>query len=81
MDCFVVVEGDRTVARRLVTDVVSDLREHRFDGDRYEFEHYVETVESANRAGDTLREIFDQGITLYEATGLQEVRRTVMTDE
>lgn len=81
IDCFVVVEGDRTAARRLVSDVVSELRDHRFDGDRFEFEQYVESVESAMRAGGKLREIFDEGITIYEAEGLQDVRTKVMASE
>lgn len=81
IDCFVVVEGDRTAARRLVTDVVSELRDQRFNGDRFEFEQYVESVESAIRAGRKLREIFDEGITIYEEEGLQDIRREVMTDE
>lgn len=81
IDCFVVVEGDRTAARRLVMDVVSELRDQRFDGDRFEFEQYVESVESAIRAGNKLREIFDEGITIYEAEGLQDVRTEVMANE
>ena len=81
IDCFVVVEGDRTTARRLVTDVVSELRDKRFDGDRFAFEQYVESVESAIRAGGKLREMFDEGITIYEAEGLQDIRKKVMVDE
>lgn len=81
IDCFVVVDGDRTAARRLVTDVVSELRNRRFDGDRFEFEQYVESIESAIRAGRKLREIFEKGITIYEAEGLQDVRTEVMADE
>lgn len=81
VDVFVVVDGDRTVARRRVADVASDLRSRRFDGDRYEFEQYVESIDSATRASDKLRELFDDGITIYENDGLQRLRRAVMTDE
>ena len=81
IDCFVVVEGDRTAARRLVTDSVSELRDQRFDGDRFEFEQYVESVESANRRGEKLKDIFEEGITFYEAEGLQDVRKKAMTYE
>ena len=81
VDCLVVVEGDRTAARRLVADVVSELRDQRFDGDRFEFEQYVESVQSAIRAGGKLGEIFEEGVTLYEAEGLQRVRMAVMADE
>lgn len=81
IDCLVVVEGDRTAARRLVSGVAGELRDQRFDGDRFEFEQYVESVESAMRAGGKLREIFDEGITIYEAAGLQDVRTKVMASE
>lgn len=81
IDCFVLVEGDRTSARRLVAGVVSDLREERFDGDRFEFEQYVESIESATRRGKSLGEIFKEGLTLYETDGLQRVRRQVIADE
>ena len=75
------VEGDRTSARRVVTDVVADLEAQRFDGDRFEFEPYVESTDSAQRAGSKLREIFLEGITVYESEKLQSVRKEVITDE
>lgn len=81
IDCFVVVEGDRTAARRLIADVVGELRDQRFDGNRFEFEQYVESVESAIRAGQKLQGIFGEGITLHESKGLQDVRKQVMADE
>lgn len=61
IDLFVVVDGDRTSARRLVTGIVAELSEQRFDGDRFDVEPYVESAESAQRAGAKLREIFDEG--------------------
>lgn len=81
VDVFVVVEGDRTVARRIVADVTSELRERQFDGDRYEFEQYVESVESAARAREKLDDIFDDGITVYGTERFHELERTVITDE
>nr|WP_254282506.1 nucleotidyltransferase domain-containing protein [Haloarcula salina] len=81
IDLFVVLDGDRTSARRLVTDVVGDLSEERFDGDRFEFEPYVESVDSATRAGSKLREIFEEGITVVGSERLQSIRKAVFTDE
>ena len=81
IDLFVVVEGDRTTARRLVTDVVGDLRERRFSGDRFDFEPYVESTQSAQRAGSKLQEIFDEGITVYGDERLQSIRKVVFADE
>ena len=81
IDLFVVVDGDRTTARRIVTDVVSDLSDRRFDGDRFDFEPYVESEESAHRAGSKLREIFQDGITVYGDDRMQSVRTAVFADE
>ncbi|SER36386.1 nucleotidyltransferase domain-containing protein [Natrinema salaciae] len=81
IDLFVVVDGDRTSARRIVTDVVAELREQRFDGDRFDFEPYVESAESAQRAGSKLREIFAEGITVDGDDQLQSLRKEVFADE
>ena len=81
IDLFVVVDGDRTSARRCATDVVSELRDRRFDGDRFDFEPYVESTESARRAGAKLREIFEEGITVYGTEQLQSIRKGVFADE
>ncbi|WP_049971804.1 nucleotidyltransferase domain-containing protein [Haladaptatus cibarius] len=81
IDLFVVVDGDRTSARRHVTDVVSDLSERRFGGDRFDFEPYVESTESARRAGEKLRDIFEEGITVYGTEQLQSIRKGVFADE
>jgi predicted nucleotidyltransferase len=81
IDLFVVVKGDRTTARRQVADIVSDLREERFDGDRFDVEQYVESVNSARRVGDDLRTIFAEGICVYGTDELQSLRKTVFSDE
>jgi len=64
-----------------VTDVVADLQDQRFNGDRFEFEPYVESADSALRAGSKLREIFLEGITVYEDEKLQSIRKTVIANE
>lgn len=81
IDLLVVVDGDRTTARRIVTDVVADLSEKRFDGDRYDFEPYVESLESVPRVGSQLQTIFEEGITVYGTDRLQAVRKDVFGDE
>lgn len=81
VDCFVVVDGDRTAARRRVTDIVADLQSERFDGDRFVFEPYVESAESASRAGSKLRETFAEGITVYGSDRLDSLRKEVVADE
>jgi len=81
IDLFVVVDGDRTTARRLVTGVVESLDDRRFDGERFAFEPYVESDESASRAGSKLQEIFEEGITVYGGERLQSIRSAVFADE
>lgn len=81
IDIFVLVDGDRTVARRVVSSIAADLGEERFDGDRYTFEPFVESVESTQRAGEKLREIFREGVTVYGGDKFQQVRKEVIGDE
>ena len=81
IDLLVIVDGDGTRARRLASKLGSDLEDRAFDGDRYEFEVLVETVESAASHGEKLREIFDEGIVLDRTDRLSEVRTTVYADE
>jgi predicted nucleotidyltransferase len=80
IDLLVIVDGDGTHARRLASKLGSDLEDRTFDGDRYQFEVLVETVESAASHGAKLRGIFDEGIVLSRTEGLSEVRATVYAD-
>ncbi len=75
------VDGDRATARQAVAAVVVDLQNHRFDGDRFVFEPYVKSTNSAQRAGSKLREIFLEGITVYEDEKLHSVRKEALSDE
>ena len=53
----------------------------RLDGDRFAVEPYVESAESALRAGAKLREIFDEGVTLYGDDRLRSIRTAMVADE
>lgn len=81
VDVFVLVDGDRTAARRIVADVADELGEERFDGDRYAFEPFVESIESAGRAGDKLQDVFAEGVTVYGGEEFQRVRMEVQRGE
>ena len=81
IDVFVLVDGDRTVARRTVSDIATELGEKQFEGDRYTFEPFVESVESTQRAGEKLQEIFREGITVYGDDEFQQIRTEVMSGE
>lgn len=80
VDLLVVVEDDKTQARRTVQSIVSELEETKFDGNRYTFEVLVESGESARHIGDRLRQQFDDGITLVGSDELTSIRREVYAD-
>jgi len=64
IDLLVIVDEDRTAARRTVQSVVSDLEDQRFEGNRYTYQPLVESTDSVQRIGDQLRPQFDDGVTL-----------------
>lgn len=80
IDLLIIVEGDRTSARRTVQSIVRELEQTRFDGDRYTFQPLVESVESVRRIGDRLTQQFDHGITLVGTTQLTTLRKEVYAD-
>lgn len=81
IDLLVIVDGGGTRARRLASKLARDLEERAFNGDRYQFEVLVETVESAASHDEKLREIFDEGIVLDRTETLAEVRAAVYEDD
>ncbi len=80
IDLLIIVEEDKTPARRAVQSIVRELQEIKFNGNRYTFQPLVESVESARRIGERLREQFDGGITLVGSDQLTEIRKEVYTD-
>lgn len=77
LDLFVVVEGSKTHGRQALNKLAADLQQRTFDGQRYQYQVLVETIESATRVGDRLREIFDEGITLVESEPLHALWQEV----
>ena len=77
IDLLIIVKNNRTSARRTVQTIVHELQETKFDGHRYTFQPLVESVESAQRIGERLREQFDDGITLVGSDRLTELRKEV----
>jgi len=80
IDLLVVVEDEKTPARRAVQSIVSELQETKFDGNRYTFEVLVESMESAKRIGERLQQQFDEGLTLAGSRELSEIRMEVYAD-
>ncbi|MFC6905869.1 nucleotidyltransferase domain-containing protein [Halalkalicoccus tibetensis] len=77
IDLLVVLDGDTNHGRRLVSRIERDLGEESFDGDRYEFDVRVETLESSLSVTDALRSVFDDGIVIERTETLGNLRRTV----
>lgn len=79
IDVFVLVDEDEEVvtARRAVSDVIRDLEDEPINGDRYQFEVFVESPESARKRGEDLRSILQEGIPLVESETLQRVMRDI----
>ncbi|MEF8827187.1 MAG: nucleotidyltransferase domain-containing protein [Halapricum sp.] len=77
IDVQVIVDSEPVNARRQLQDIRQQIEDQRFDGERYEIQLFVESVDSAKNYGDKLREIFSEGITLYESDELDTVREAV----
>jgi len=77
IDLFVLVEENPTHARREFQRIVQELENRKFDGDRYEYEVLVESVDGARDYADRLLPIFSEGLTLYETDTLQRVKEGV----
>lgn len=77
IDLLVVVDDDRSAARRTVQSIVSDLEATTFEGDRYTYEALVESTDSAERIGERLQRQFEEGLTLVGSNALSAVRREV----
>lgn len=81
VDLLVIVEGSKTHGRRIANAVAREVEAERFEGDRYEFEVLVESVESAERVGEKLSEIFDEGLILRGSDALRSVSAAVYGEE
>ena len=81
IDLLVIVDEDRTEARRTVQSVVSELEDQQFEGNRYTYQPLVESTDSVQRIGDRLRPQFDDAITLAGFDQLSELRIEVYADE
>lgn len=79
IDVFVLVDTDDELvtARRIVSTVKRELEGRTFEGQRYEFEPFVESPKSALRRGDDLRTIFREGVPLYTTETFDRVKQDV----
>lgn len=78
IDIFVLVREDPLQSRRKVQEMRQEIEKERFEGDRYEFQVMVESLESAEGYGEKLKEIFLEGITLEGTEEFRKLRRGVL---
>ena len=74
-----VLAGDRADQHR-ANELAKALGQKQFDGDRYEFQILVETLESARSHGDRLEDAFADAITLEDSDTLHDLKHEVMSD-
>lgn len=77
IDVQVIVEANLVDSRRELQDSRQSIEDRTFDGQRYEIQLLVESVESAESYGEKLQEIFSEGIVLYSTDKLDQVREAV----
>ncbi|WP_435157972.1 nucleotidyltransferase domain-containing protein [Haladaptatus sp. DFWS20] len=78
IDLFVLADDDELVAtRRTISKIKSDLEAQVIDGQRYEFETFVESPASARRRGADLRPVFQEGVELYTTDMLQDIKQEI----
>ena len=61
-------------------EIAKELGQTRFDGDRYEFQILVESVDSARSYADRLQDVFTDAITLRDSETLRDLKREVLND-
>lgn len=79
IDLWVLVEESNGNQHR-ANEIAKQLGEERFDGERYEFQILVETVESAHGYADRLEEVFTNAITLHDSETLRELKQEILND-
>lgn len=77
IDLQIIVDGNLTAARRELHDIRQDIENQTFEEGRFELQLLIESVESAKRYGDDLREIFSEGIKLKQTDELKDVQEAV----
>lgn len=79
IDLFVLVDDDDELvaARRTISSIKSDLEAASIDGQRYEFEVFVESADSARRRDEDLQPVFQEGVELYSTGTLQQVKQNI----
>lgn len=79
IDIQVIVRDDLLESRRNLQSIRQDIEAKKFDGNRYEVQLLVESVESAESYGEKLQKIFSEGIKLYTTETFEDVKEVVFS--
>jgi len=77
IDIQIIVSKDLTKARRELHEIRQEIENSEFEGERYELQLLVESIENAESYGEDLKEIFSEGIKLRETSELETVKEAV----
>jgi predicted nucleotidyltransferase len=80
VDLWVLVSEDRAPNQRTANEIVQDLEDETFDGDRYAFDVDVEAVASIPRYTEDIREIVLSGIPVYETEQFETVEQLLRNE-
>jgi predicted nucleotidyltransferase len=78
IDCFVLVKENQATAQKTAHELVDELHERQFDGDRYTFQVLVESVETATQYGGRLQDIIVEGITIHDSPEFEDLKQEVL---
>ena len=77
IDLWVLAAGSRGEQHR-ANEIATELGQERFDGERYEFQVMVESIDSSHGYVDGLVDIFTDAITLYDSEVLPDLKAAVL---
>lgn len=77
IDLWVLVADSRSEQHR-ANEIAKELGQERFDGERYEFQVMVESIDSAHGYTDRLTDIFTDAITIQESETLRQLKTEVL---
>jgi predicted nucleotidyltransferase len=80
IDLWILTRSGRAESQREANAIARDLEERAFDGDRYEYDIDVETVQAIPTYTDDIREIIVSGIPIYKTNDFETVENLLLEE-
>lgn len=80
IDLWVAVRAERARNQRIANEIVAELEEQRFNGERYAFHVVVESLETIPSFTDDVSNILRSGIVLFESPEFDRLRTLLVRD-